>query len=187
MLYCANNDDKLCRSISDLKRYAPLDDVLVCKTAEQASPIYSSSDPLHYTSYGISNTMGMDFRDGVEPYKRFHEISRPGGSMVFTDTDNYTSTYWPILRDSEHKRWLWRPPDMYGLAGISRRHNSGCNMTFADGHGEMIHWKDQRTLDLIKGTIADEVDASNGNADMDYLVRVLVGNRPIQDNSEEGE
>jgi len=72
-----------------------------------------------------------------------------------------------------------------GLQGLTARHGNGCNMTFADGHGEMICWKDPRTLGLIKGTIADEVEASESNPDLDYIVRVIVGDRPVLDVIEE--
>jgi len=184
ILYSTNNDDRLCSSLTSLKTYAPLDDVFICKTSQQSygSPIS------HGDSYGISNTMGGASRDGVQPYERLHKISHAGDCMVFVDVQSSVSEcFWPLLRDRERKRWLWRTPNLLGVGGITSRHGNGCNMTFADGHGEMIRWKDQRTLQLIKGTIADEVKASGDNADLDYLVRVLVGDRPISDESEEQE
>jgi hypothetical protein len=49
----------------------------------------------------------------------------------------------------------------------------------------MIRWKDERTLGLIKGTIADEVEASDGNVDLEYMVRILAGKRAVQDQSVE--
>jgi hypothetical protein len=51
----------------------------------------------------------------------------------------------------------------------------------------MVHWKDPRTLGLIKGTVADEVEASEDNGDLDYLVHALAGNRPVQDETEDDE
>jgi prepilin-type N-terminal cleavage/methylation domain-containing protein/prepilin-type processing-associated H-X9-DG protein len=182
-LYSTNNDDCLCVPYAyrtALAPYAPQKDVFYCKTvAPQGVRQYG-----HGSSYGVSNTMGGEFRDGVHPHERFHKITQVSDSMVFADAET-GGCFWPLLRDSEQKKWLWRPPDMLGLAGVTLRHGNGCNMTFADGHGEMIHWKDQRTLGLIKGTLVDEVEASANNADLDYLVRVLVGDRPVQDKTEE--
>jgi len=187
MLYITSNDDRLCcpqTFESALKPYVPLEDVFLCKTAESGT----GRSGHRSNSYGVSNTMGGESRDGVQPHKRFHKISLPGECMVFADrAANASLCYWPLLRDRTHKRWLWRPPDLFGVGGITSRHGNGCNMTFADGHGKMIHWKDPRTLGLIRGTIADEVEASSTNADLDFLVRVLVGGRPVQDeNQEEG-
>jgi prepilin-type N-terminal cleavage/methylation domain-containing protein/prepilin-type processing-associated H-X9-DG protein len=177
-LFSANHDDALCHRLSSLKPYAPQEDVFTCKSAAKGSPGGSSS-------YAISNTMGGAPRDGVKPYIRFHTISHAGEHLVFVDSQGGEGSFWPLLRDSQQKRWLWRPPDLFGLGGITSRHGNGCNMTFADGHGEMVHWKDQRTFGLIKGTFADEVEASENNADLDHLVRVLVGGIPVQDEIEE--
>jgi prepilin-type N-terminal cleavage/methylation domain-containing protein/prepilin-type processing-associated H-X9-DG protein len=172
-LYSTNNNDELPSSLDNLKRYAASEDVFVCK---------AQTDLHSKPSYGISNTMGGLFRDGVTPYKRFHEISHITGSLVFMDMDSHDEKEcWPLLRDSKQKKWLWRPPDLFGLSGITDRHANGCNMTFADSHGEMIRWKDPRTTGLIKGTFVDEVEASNQNTDLDYLVRVMVGSRLVQD------
>ncbi|MEN6576753.1 MAG: prepilin-type N-terminal cleavage/methylation domain-containing protein [Phycisphaerales bacterium] len=180
MLYSTNHDDRICRPgtyKSALKPHAPLEEVFFCKTV--------GSDQ-HGSSYGVSNTMGGDFRDGVKPYERFHKISHPGDCLVFVDVQAFNSEcFWPLLRDLKQKRWVWRQPDIFGVGGITSRHGNGCNMTFADGHGERVVWKDQRTLQLIKGTIGDEIEASRGNADLDFLVRVLVGDRPVLDTSEE--
>lgn len=170
-LYSTNNNDELSPSLYKLKHFAASDEVFVCKSAGEAG-----------SCYGISNTMGGSFRDGVTPYQRFHEISHITNSLVFMDMDSSGERVcWPLLRDSEGRRWLWRPPDITGLPGLTNRHSNGCNMTFADGHGEMNRWKDARTTGLIKGTFVDEVAASNQNADLDYLVRIMVGDRRVQD------
>lgn len=187
MMHSTSHDDQLCPPelyTSVLKPYVPLEDVFLCKTARQGGtrPEHRSS------SYGVSNVMGGAFRDGVQPFRQFHQISQPGEHMVFADREATMSMcYWPLVRDPDRKKWLWRPPDLFGLGGVTARHGNGCNMTFADGHGEMIRWRDTRTLRLIKGTIADEIEASDRNADLDYLVRILVGNRPVLDESEQAE
>lgn len=179
-LYGTNADDRLCNRVLSLKPYAPQEDVFICKTARQDV----SPKPL-LSCYGISNTMGGSFRDGVKPFMRFHTITHPGEYLVFIDKEpDGSDCFWPLLRDSHAKKWLWRTPDLFGVGGITPRHNNGCNATFADGHGEQVHWKDRRTLGLIKGTFPDEVEASENNTDLDYLVRILVGGIPVQDNVE---
>lgn len=184
-LFSTDNDDRLCPPEtynSSLKPYLPLPDVFVCKTQASDS---SRGTPLT-DSYGISNTMGGAFRDGVQPYERFHQIRQASDCMVFADrSSGGARCYWPLLRNSGNKRWLWRPPDLFGVGGITNRHSNGHNMTFADDHGEMIRWKDERTLKLIRGTIADEVAASDNNSDLDYLARVLVGGIPVKDVDED--
>ncbi len=179
-LYSTNNNDELCSSLDRLKRYADANDIFLCRAAAKQVRYRFQRSP----SYGLSNTVGGSFRDGVTPYERFHKITRVTDTLVFADIEANDSMFWPVLRDSQRKCWLWRPPDIQGLAGLTNRHGDGCNMTFADGHGEMVRWKDPRTVALIKGTLADEVGASRGNTDLDYLVRVLVGSRPVQDSNE---
>jgi len=179
-LFSTDNDDRLCPRPHSLRHYVAEEDVFVCKTAREES---NPGPP--FSSYGISNTMGGSFRDGVKPFVRFHTISHPGEYLVFVDKQgNGSDRFWPLLRDLETKKWFWRPPDLFGVGGITGRHGNGCNMTFADGHGDMAHWRDQRTLGLIKGTFSDEVQASENNADLDSLVRILVGGIPVQDNVE---
>lgn len=183
-LFSTDSDDRLCPRPQSLKRYVADEDILVCKTAREHS-LPSALVSLH-SSYGVSNTMGGVFRDGVKPFLRFHTITRPGEYLVFIDKEQDSSDrFWPLLRDPEQKKWLWRPPDLFGVGGITSRHSNGCNATFADGHGDMVRWKDQRTLGLIKGTFPDEVEASENNADLTYLVRILVGGIPVQDEVEE--
>lgn len=175
MLYSTNQDDRLCppeRYSSALQPYAPLEDVFFCK---------STGEDRRRNAYGVSNTMGGAFRDGVKPYLRYHPISHPSDSMVFADRElNSAECFWPLLRDKN--RWTWRPWSMFpGLQGMTSRHGNGCNMTFADGHGESVHWKDERTLRLIRGTLADQVEASNLNPDLEYMVRILTSNATIHD------
>lgn len=180
--YTADHDDKLCLPTaytSDLKPYAKLksdrepytkpEEVFVCKSVEgRAGSI----------SYAISNTLGGEFRDGVKPCDRFHQISHPGERMVFADKETRSSNcFWPVLRSD--KKWVWRPWSWHpALQGMTARHANGCNLTFADGHGEQIHWRDDRTRRLIKGLMGDAYQASQENTDLDYMVRVLGATAP---------
>jgi prepilin-type processing-associated H-X9-DG protein/prepilin-type N-terminal cleavage/methylation domain-containing protein len=166
-LYVGNCDDRLCspsRYDAALAPYTASREVFVCKSAE---------DRQERNSYAVSNTMGGAERDGVKPYERFHRIAHAGEKMVFVDREGGSSPcFWPLVWNKD--TWVWRPWSWpASLQGMTARHGNGCNMTFADGHGEQVHWKDQRTLMLIRGTLADEWKASQQNPDLEYLVRVL--------------
>ncbi len=138
LLYSTNNEDQICPPDtfqSALKSYVPIEDTFFCKTSQSQTGSRASAG----SSYGVSNTMGGEFRDGVHPYLKQHEISQATDRVVFADREGTASScYWPLLRESKQKLWLWRPPDLFGVGGISSRHGNGCNMTFADGHGEMV-------------------------------------------------
>ena len=99
---------------------------------------------------------GGQKRDGVVPFARLHRVSGAGAKMVFIDKERRGSDcFWPLVLDDD--RWLWRPWSWPpGLQGLTNRHRNGCNVSFADAHGEWIHWKDDRTRKLIQGRIASQ-------------------------------
>jgi prepilin-type N-terminal cleavage/methylation domain-containing protein/prepilin-type processing-associated H-X9-DG protein len=178
LLYTGDSDDRLCNPTHfgvDLEHYTQSRDVFLCKSVE------GGRDP---DSYAISNTMGGEERDGVKPYWRLHTVSMAAEKMVFVDKEHGGSEcFWPVLWNND--TWVWRPWSWPpGLQGITGRHGNGCNMTFADGHGEGVHWKDERTLRLIRGTLADERQASTQNPDLAYVVRVLGARRAAEDSNE---
>jgi len=167
--YAMDCDDRLCRPnelTSALRPYAPMDEVYVCKGVEDE---HASS------SYGLSNTMGGEARDEVTPYDMLHTVSHPSRKMVVVDVEaEAQSCFWPLLRYKE--TWKWRPwswPASASLQTMTARHNDGCNMAFADGHGEYRRWKDRRTLKLIKGLIAEPNLASTDNTDLDFAIDIL--------------
>jgi prepilin-type processing-associated H-X9-DG protein len=170
LLYAPDHDDMLCspqRFTSDLLPYVQIREVFVCKSVE---------DRARRGSYAISDTMGgRDSRDGVTPFDKLHTVSRPVERLVFVDKQlGYSDCFWPVMREDE--RWMWRPwswPPSAGLQSVTGRHNDGCNMSFADGHGEYTHWRDDRTVRWIKGLIAEPDEASVGNRDLEHLVTVL--------------
>jgi prepilin-type N-terminal cleavage/methylation domain-containing protein/prepilin-type processing-associated H-X9-DG protein len=171
LLYLHDSDDRLCLPThfeSDLAHYTQLPEVFWCKSVQGERG---------HNSYAISNIMGGAERDGVRPYERFHPISHVAEKMVFVDKeDGGAECFWPLVWN--RTTWVWRPWSWPpGLQGMTARHSNGCNMTFADGHGEATHWKDERTLKLIRGTLADEKQASAQNPDLAYVVRVLGANR----------
>jgi len=169
MQYAIDSEDRLCDVHSFTSALAPhvlASEVFVCKAVQDVAVT---------NSYGISNTMGEQYRDGVMPYEKLHEIACPSEKMVFVDVASRgRRCFWPLLRDKDV--WKWRPwswPSGASLQGMTARHNNGCNMSFADGHCEYYRWRDPRTLELIKGTIADPNEASSDNVDLDHMVEIL--------------
>ncbi|MHC4517102.1 MAG: prepilin-type N-terminal cleavage/methylation domain-containing protein [Planctomycetota bacterium] len=167
--YSVDSDDQLCDPNAlrfRLRRYVPTDEVYVCKTVQDENAT---------SSYGISNTMGGDGRDAVTPYEKLHHISQPSRRMVLVDVDGESQTcFWPLLRYEE--TWKWRPwswPPSTNLQNMTARHNDGCNMSFADGHGEHRRWKDRRTVKLIKGLIVEPNLVSHDNVDLEFAIDVL--------------
>ena len=168
LLYSTEHDDKLCDPESyhsALQPYVQAEEIFLCKTGEARR----KGD-----SYGVSNTMGGVERDGVKPYDKLHRISHPGDKLVLADRARHASTcFWPLLRN-EQEKWVWRPWSWYpGLQGMTGRHSNGCNLSFADGHGQYRAWRDDRTRKLIMGRMADSNKGSSGNDDLEYMVRVL--------------
>jgi prepilin-type processing-associated H-X9-DG protein len=190
--YAIEHDDKLCPPdshaidpngtagfpgsyASRLRPYVQMKEVFQCKSAGQTSPGEGVGLFTRNNSYGLSNAMGGELRDGVEPFLALHMVSRPSERMVLVDKEPECSDcFWPLLRNG--KQWTWRPwswPAFATLQGMTGRHNNGCNMSFADGHGEYTLWKDPRTRKVIKGLIADPNDATFDNVDLEYLVTIL--------------
>jgi prepilin-type N-terminal cleavage/methylation domain-containing protein/prepilin-type processing-associated H-X9-DG protein len=174
LLYAPDHDDELCPPdswTSPLKSYLRSEDVLRCRTDD---------DGRQPNSYGLANTMGGQYRDGVPPFLRLHKVSGPSAKMVFIDKERHGSDcFWPLVLSDD--QWLWRPWSAHpGLQGLTNRHRNGCNVSFADGHGEWTHWKDERTRKLIKGLLADAKESSKDNPDLDYMIEALTGH-PVPD------
>ncbi|MBN2133056.1 MAG: prepilin-type N-terminal cleavage/methylation domain-containing protein [Sedimentisphaerales bacterium] len=176
---CAiDNDDRLCKAsphLGGLRPYVQMDEVFQCRAVAEDE---YDGPPSSRSAYDISNTLcGLVGRDGVAPYEKLHEVEQPAGMMVLVDVQVWIRNrhgFWPLLKDGEV--WKWRPwswPSFGGAQTLTARHNNGCNMSFADGHCQYRRWRDVRTLDLIKGKIADPNQASFGNVDLDRIVEIL--------------
>ncbi len=178
ILYAQDNDDYLCvpdKFVEDLEDYVEeKDEIFVCASLEGLN---------EKDSYGISNTMGGEARDGVVPFGKLHKISSAPGRMVLIDTDpDSGECFWPILREdlndpndpNDHNSpWLWRPwsyPASRSVQNMTSRHNNGSNMAFADGHCAYRRWRDHRTVKLIKGLLVETEEASEDNDDLTDLV-----------------
>jgi prepilin-type N-terminal cleavage/methylation domain-containing protein/prepilin-type processing-associated H-X9-DG protein len=167
--YAQDSEDRLCQPESftpALRPYVQMDEIYVCKAVQDE----------HVTnSYGVSNTMGGEPRDGVKPFDKLHRVSHPGQQLVFVDVDAESqSCFWPLLQYKES--WKWRPwswPPSTSLQNMTARHNDGCNMAYADGHGEYRRWKDRRTLKLIKGLIVEPNAVSTDNTDLEFAIGIL--------------
>lgn len=129
---------------------------------------------------------GGDRRDGVTPFVRLHQVSGASAKMVFIDKERRGSNcFWPLVLDDD--RWVWRPWSWPpGLQGLTNRHRNGCNGSFADGHGEWIPWKDDRTRKLIQGRIAGHEEGSDNNPDLEYMIETLTVHRITDPNALEG-
>lgn len=169
--YATDNDDYICdpnnRSLqSVLATYVKDTEVFTCKSIE---------GQLRKDSYGLSNTMGGDPRDGVLPYRKWHQIKHASDRLVLADVEPRNQTwFWPVLREED--TWYWRAwswPPSASLQGLTVRHSGGMNQSFADGHGAYYRYGDVRTTQLIKGRIADPNAASEGNSDLTSMVRML--------------
>lgn len=175
--FALENDDKLCAPSGHSRHLHPfLQDggAFVCPTDLNGHAKSEVTQSLQ-SSYAVSATMGGGGRDGMESYRRWHHIRQPGGRLVFVDvSDRGVSVFWPVLREEE--QWFWRPvsfPIRNTPHGLSARHRGGVNRSFADGHVERYRYRDVRTLQWIKGVIADPNAASAENSDLADSVAVL--------------
>ena len=174
--YAIDHDDLLFDPNSlrpSLQPYVQMREVFRCKSVAENPALDKGKD-----SYGISNTMGGKFRDGVSPYLKLHFVSHPPERLVLIDTEHGSEQeFWPVMLDRNN--WVWRP--WGGVQRLTNRHNNGCNTAFADGHGEYKHWKDDRTGKFIKGVIADAKEASSDNPDLKYMVTIVTHgwNKPL--------
>lgn len=175
--FALENDDHLCAPgghTRDLHPFLQAGGPFVCPTDVNGD---ARSESIHsqQSSYAVSATMGGGGRDGMESYRRWHHIRQPGGRLVFVDvSDRGIDVFWPVLREEE--QWFWRPvsfPIRNTPHGLSARHQGGVNRSFADGHVERYRYRDVRTLQWIKGLIADPNAASAENSDLDDSVAVL--------------
>lgn len=187
MQFAVEHDDQLCRPPtfpSELQPYVQDEEILQCKSAAKddrkavtrnhsRGVVWSLSE---WRSYGLAAEMGGGSRDGVKGYSTLHSIPHPVDRLVFVDIEpgRFSEGFWPIMQN--RGQWTWRPWSWpVSMQNITGRHNDGCNMTFADGHGDYTHWKDARTRKLIKGLIADPNQASVDNPDLKYVISGLAG------------
>jgi prepilin-type N-terminal cleavage/methylation domain-containing protein len=89
-------------------------------------------------TYSATHSMnGAEFNGSGKVYTKLSEMKRPGERMVFLD--DYGEDYdacWAVWYTQP--RW-WNP--------IPMRHHKGTTLSFAEGHCESMHWRDQRTID----------------------------------------
>lgn len=181
--YATDADDLLCDPKAfkgKLEPYIKTADVFTCKSIEAHS---GGESRRREGGYAVSNTMAGEQRDEVQPFVKLHHVTFPSSRLVCLDVEPGSgSPFWPLVW--EPNEWLWRPwswPPSSSMQGITDRHGNGCNLGFADGHSEPYHWHDTRTLQLIKGQIADSEEASRENVDLAFMVDILVRDKAKRD------
>lgn len=129
-------------------------------------------------SYSISRTMNGKTcnceHDNIRAFRTLGQITRNARKMVFIDASSrmgwIEGSFCPVVQiDAVPPQWFLRDS-----RNITARHGDGCNLSFADLHGEYWKWKDQRTAKLANWGI-DPEDASAGNRDLQRMVRLLRG------------
>lgn len=129
-------------------------------------------------SYAISRTMNGKTcnceHDNIKAFRTLGQISRNARKMVFIDASSQMGwiegSFSAVEQiDAVPPRWF-----LSDSRNITARHGDGCNLSFADIHGEYWKWKDQRTVKLANWGI-DPEDASAGNRDLQRMVRLLRG------------
>ncbi len=130
--------------------------------------------------YSLSRTMNGKTcnceHDNIRPFKMYTKIFDAGQKMVFIDASTrekwIDNSFGVILHiDDAIPEWAIRDS-----RNITARHSRGCNLSFADGHCEFWKYKDRRTVDLADWKISPK-DASDNNADLEYMIRLLRGRK----------
>ena len=103
-------------------------------------------------------------------YRKYADLSDPGPSKVFVfldmredsiDMGNF-GVRMDGYPDKQALYGFWDLPGFY--------HNQGAGFSFADGHSEMKHWRDGRTMPpLVKNGMVNDLFASPANVDIAWL------------------
>ncbi|MFA5293416.1 MAG: type II secretion system protein [Phycisphaerae bacterium] len=152
--------------------------------------------PGRLRDYAIPATMGypykrwMDDVNIISTFSNLSGITRPSEKMVFTDADGglrgarddywLCGLFWPLTESPTGLQWkFYRNGDGVPCNIITARHNSGSNLSFADGHCSYWRYKDQRTVKLAddETTRQNEIDASADNPDLEYMIELLKGKK----------
>lgn len=125
-------------------------------------------------SYSISRTMSGSQSRNIRPFRTLGQIRRNARKMVFIDAASQREwiegSFCPVVQiDAVPPQWF-----LIDSRNITARHADGCNLSFADLHGEYWKWKDRRTAKLANWEI-DPQTASAGNRDLERMVRLLKG------------
>jgi len=123
-----------------------------------------------FRSYGMPDyyMAHTDPAGGMEVETKMSKIATPGQRLLFVE-DQY-DLYWNIDAWSYVPRgqWLWDPLGNY--------HNKSCTFGFADGHGELFKWRDERTMVFMSDrALAESMGFGKGtvfnphNPDLDWL------------------
>lgn len=203
MMYAFENDDKLCSADTDWDvppashwvadgPVIPGNDVGGTADAIEAGTLWpytgqalelykcksDSSDLLR--SFALSRAMNGKTcnceHDNIKPFHMWSEITMASRRMVFIDatcrTEWIEGSFCAVQQiDAIPPAWFARDS-----RNISARHRDGCNVSFADDHGEYWKFEDPRTVALANWEMSPE-EASEANPDLDRMVQLLQGKR----------
>lgn len=131
-------------------------------------------------SFSISRAMNGKTcnceHDNINPFRLHSEITRPGERMVFIDADSrwkwINGSFCPISDiNAKPPEWFLRGDNS---RNITARHSNGCNLSFADLHGEYWKYRDSLTVELADW-LTSPADASDNNPDLERMVELLEG------------
>lgn len=137
--------------------------------------------PGHLRSYEIVDAMNGMTQSGTDYYRRIgrtkmwinhlEEIDLPGPDkrMVFIDIGRATPHSYAVNYNIE--AW-WEPPPL--------GHDHGTNVSFADGHTDLWHWQDPRTIEAAQLQLegrywSDAVQVQPHNQDLRRLQMAVWG------------
>ena len=128
------------------------------------STVDGHPEMLRNRSFNVSNSANCT---ADNHFRKYNEISFPGGLFVFIDTDEndiWDSTFGVIPYNYPYwsNYWLDIPAD---------RHQQGCNITFADSHVE--HWKWRAPKNGL--TLGEQAYNSEDLADLRQLQQHIKG------------
>jgi prepilin-type N-terminal cleavage/methylation domain-containing protein/prepilin-type processing-associated H-X9-DG protein len=107
---------------------------------------------------GIDVGQVFDGQSGFKVNKKTADITKPPPSQAFVFLDEHQNSIDDGCYGVSPAGDMW-----YNLPAMW--HNRGCNFSFADGHTELLRWRDPRTLAL---TVINSTKTAN-NADLKRL------------------
>ena len=107
---------------------------------------------------GIDVGLVFDSKPGFNVNKKTTDITRPQPSQAFVFLDEHQNSIDDGCYGVSPAGDMW-----YNLPAMW--HNRGCNFSFADGHVELVKWRDPRTLAL---TVINSTTTAN-NLDLKRL------------------
>ncbi len=118
---------------------------------------------------GTDGNWGPPFSD-YNIYLKQSELSDPGPDKIFVFLDMREDSIDMGNFGTRMDGWPDNP-QLYGFYDLpGSYHHFACGFSFADGHSEIHHWKDGRTMPpLVKGGLINDEFSSPNNPDVAWL------------------